>query len=92
MALYQIKISYDGTDLHGYQRQTQQRTVQGEIEIALKKIGWTGQSIMSAGRTDTGVHADGQIAAFNFEWRHSLKALQNAINANLPEDVSVTEI
>ena len=73
MVLYQITISYDGTDFHGFQRQLNNRTVQGEIEHALKKLGWSGRTITSSGRTDTGVHAEGQIAAFGLDWNILIK-------------------
>jgi len=92
MAPYKIKISYDGTDFHGYQRQFKKRTVQGEIESALKQLGWQGKSILSAGRTDRGVHADGQIGFFSLDWNHSEIALLMALNQHLPEDLSILEI
>ena len=89
MALYQIKISYDGTDFHGFQRQLNNRTVQGEIEHALRKLGWSGRTITSSGRTDTGVHAEGQIATFEFDWNHSDEELEKAVNSLLPLDISI---
>lgn len=92
MALYQINISYDGTAFHGYQRQINQRTVQGELENALKMIGWKGNSILSSGRTDRGVHAERQVAAFSLEWNHSTGELQKAINSHLPSDVAIMDV
>ena len=92
MALYQVNISYDGTGYHGYQRQTDLRTIQGEIERALKKIGWNGESIVSSGRTDTGVHAEEQVATFIMDWPHSDTELQKALNANLPDDIVIRKI
>ena len=89
MALYQITISYDGTDFHGFQRQINIRTVQGEIEHALRNLGWSGRTIKSSGRTDTGVHAEGQIAAFELDWNHSDKELEKAVNFLLPSDISI---
>ncbi len=89
MARYQIILAYDGTDFSGSQRQGKARTVQGELEKALRKIGWTGKSILLAGRTDTGVHASGQTAAFDLPWSHSLEDLQNALNAGLPRDLAI---
>jgi len=89
MALYQVKIAYDGSEFFGFQRQGEARTVQLEIENALRKSGWDGKPITAAGRTDTGVHASGQVIAFNFEWKHSEEALKKALNANLPGDVAV---
>ena len=57
MVRYQIILAYDGTHFVGSQRQADSRTVQGELEKALKRLGWQGRSILLAGRTDTGTHA-----------------------------------
>jgi tRNA pseudouridine38-40 synthase len=95
MARYQIILAYDGTEFFGFQRLasgSQNRTVQGVLEAALRKIGWLGASILAAGRTDGGVHASGQVAAFDLEWRHNLSALRAALNANLPPDVVVKDV
>lgn len=90
MARYQIILAYDGTEFLGSQRQVKKhRTVQGELENALRRIGWDGTSVLLAGRTDAGVHASGQVAAFDFEWAHRLDALVNALNANLPADMAI---
>lgn len=90
MVRYQVVIAYDGTAFKGMQRQGNARTVQGEIEKALKRIGWQGRSILIAGRTDTGVHASGQVIAFDFSWNHSLENLKNALNANFPQDLAAS--
>jgi tRNA pseudouridine38-40 synthase len=92
MAHYKLILAYDGTRFLGYQRQGSRRTVQAALESALKSIGWQDRTVISAGRTDTGVHASGQVVTFDLAWQHSLAELQRAINANLPEDVSVREI
>lgn len=92
MARYQVILAYDGTEFHGFQRQNQARTVQGVFEDALRRIGWKGRSILAAGRTDTGVHALGQVVAFDFGWRHSTQTLQAALNANLPPDTAVQQV
>ena len=92
MARYQIIIAYDGTGFKGFQRQAKARTVQAVLEAALRKIGWQGWSILAAGRTDTGVHASGQVAVFDLEWEHGTQALQAALNANLPDHVSVRQV
>ena len=89
MALYQITVSYDGTAFHGFQRQLNTRTVQGEIECALNKLGWHGRTIVSSGRTDTGVHGEAQIATFELEWKHSCEELKKALNYLLPSDISI---
>jgi tRNA pseudouridine38-40 synthase len=87
---YQLKLAYDGTHYKGFQRQAEDRTVQLVVESALRKLGWTGNSLQFAGRTDTGVHATGQIIAFDLCWNHSTDQLIRALNANLPEDVAAT--
>ena len=89
MARYQVTLAYDGSRFKGSQRQTRSRTVQGELEKALRRIGWTGSSVIMAGRTDTGVHAAGQVAAFDLDWTHPADELLRALNANLPEDLAV---
>ena len=64
---YLITVSYDGTLFAGYQKQPKQRTVQGEIEKALKEIsGGKKIDIHASGRTDAGVHSFGQVANFNY--------------------------
>ena len=91
MARYQIVLTYDGTGFSGSQRQkAKSRTVQGELERALTKLGWQGKSVLLAGRTDSGVHASGQVAAFDHEWNHSLDELVSALNSNLPIDMAVS--
>jgi tRNA pseudouridine38-40 synthase len=89
MARYQLTLVYDGTDFFGSQRQANRRTVQGELEKALCKLGWTGRSVIMAGRTDTGVHATGQVASFDLDWSHSDEELGRALNAVLPADMAV---
>ncbi len=89
MARYQVILAYDGTEFAGFQRQARARTVQGEVEAALGQLGWAGRVILAAGRTDTGVHASGNVIAFDLEWRHPLEELQRAINGLLPADIAV---
>lgn len=92
MAHYKVILAYDGTHFLGFQRQGLVRTVQLEFENALKKLNWQERSILSSGRTDTGVHASGQVVAFALEWKHSPEQLLNALNATLPEDVAVKDV
>ena len=89
MARYRLTLAYDGTPYHGFQRQAGAPTVQGKVEDALRKIGWAGDSILAAGRTDAGVHALGQVIAVDIDWGHPPTDLQNALNANLPEEIAV---
>jgi tRNA pseudouridine38-40 synthase len=92
MARYQIILAYDGTHFVGSQRQADSRTIQGELEKALGKIGWREQPVHLAGRTDTGTHASGQVAAFDLEWSHGTAKLQEALNAHLPNDMAICEV
>ena len=97
MERYQIILAYDGTNFLGSQRQASadpdqpriSRTVQGELEIALRNLGWQAKSILLAGRTDTGTHASGQVASFDLDWAHSTEDLVSALNAYLPMDMAV---
>jgi tRNA pseudouridine38-40 synthase len=92
MARYQAILAYDGSGFQGSQRQANRRTVQGEFEKALGRLNWSGRSVLLSGRTDTGVHASGQVAAFDLEWTHPIEALPNALNANLPLDLAVRSL
>jgi len=92
MARYQIILAYDGTGFAGSQRQAKSRTVQGELEKALCKLGWSDRSVLLAGRTDTGVHATGQVASFDLDWQHADGDLLRALNANLPADVAARDV
>jgi tRNA pseudouridine synthase A len=90
-----LTISYDGTDFCGWQKQTKAgnetyRTVQGEIEAALQKLLKRKTELVGSGRTDSGVHAAGQIANFsstikNMEAENYIQAL----NSMLPKDVRI---
>ena len=91
MVRYQLILAYDGSGFVGSQRQGAKRTAQGELEKALRKLGWKGKSVILAGRTDTGVHASGQVASCDFEWKRSAAELQKALNATLPLDMAVSD-
>ncbi|MGB9614263.1 MAG: tRNA pseudouridine(38-40) synthase TruA, partial [Fervidobacterium sp.] len=85
-----LELSYDGTDFFGYQIQTDVRTVQGELEKALERIFKMQIHTYAAGRTDTGVHASGQVVAFDCpNDKLSELDIKNALNANLPDDIYV---
>lgn len=93
MSRYKITIQYDGTNFFGWQMQTEERTVQGDIENAIKPLN-KGQKIkvIGAGRTDTGVHALEQVAHFDLDTRLGNDELLRAINARLSEDIKITKI
>jgi tRNA pseudouridine38-40 synthase len=66
--------------------------VQGELEKALRKLGWSDRSVTLAGRTDAGVHASGQVTSFDLDWGHADGDLLRALNANLPADVAARDV
>jgi tRNA pseudouridine38-40 synthase len=96
MAHYQVTLAYDGALFEGFQRQRRKiqeaRTIQGVVEAALQRLGWQERTILAAGRTDTGVHASGQVISFDLDWRHGLVDLLAALNANLPKDVAAQSV
>jgi tRNA pseudouridine38-40 synthase len=83
-----LTISYDGTDFFGWQKQPGFRTVQETLENTFESL--TGPVRLNvSGRTDTGVHALGQVANFYTESSHSPDVLVRALNATLPTDVAI---
>lgn len=92
MARYKLILAYDGTAFAGSQRQAKRRTVQGELEKVLQGLGWSGPSVLLAGRTDTGVHAVGQVASFDLDWHHGSDTLLRALNAGLPVDMAASSV
>lgn len=90
---YRALIEYDGTAYCGFQRQREgQTTIQGELERVLGDLAQRPITIRGAGRTDSGVHAKGQVVSFQLDWPHGQEALQRAINVNLPEDIAVLNL
>lgn len=92
MGRYKVILAYNGAAFVGMQRQRNGRSVQSVVEASLRKIGWQGASLLAAGRTDAGVHASGQVIAFDLEWRHKPEALLKALNAQLPDDVAAKSV
>jgi len=88
----QAVVAYDGTDYCGFQRQANAATVQEVIETALELVTQEKTTVLVAGRTDSGVHAEGQVIAFDTRWRHGLDVLKRALNAVLPCDVAVRTV
>lgn len=90
---FRATVEYDGTEFAGFQAQPRARTVQGELEAALARLsGGIRQPVMGAGRTDTGVHATGQVIAFTYPGRLSAEALMEALNGMLPPDVAISGV
>ena len=92
MQNYRITIQYDGTNYHGWQIQAKGRTVQGELRRALSILDHRPVTVYGAGRTDAGVHAEGQVANFFVERDFDLRELRDAINGNLDRDIRVLEV
>ncbi len=93
MPSYRVTLAYDGTAFAGSQIQPGQRTVQGELESGLRRLGGVGATTTFAGRTDRGVHAFGQVVAVNFpEWRATASDLERALGARLPGDVAARQV
>jgi tRNA pseudouridine38-40 synthase len=86
-----LGIEFDGSGFHGWQVQPRFRTVQGEIEAAIRNV--TGQQvrIAGAGRTDAGCHAAGQVASVTLVTRLAADRMRPALNALLPPDVRILE-
>jgi len=92
MRHFKLTIEYDGTFFNGWQIQSKRnRTVQGEIELTLKKIFKKKVRIAGSGRTDSGVHALGQIASFFASTRMTASEVKKALNANLPDDIVICD-
>jgi tRNA pseudouridine38-40 synthase len=84
-----LVVEYDGTDFAGWQRQANAPTVQQAIEEALERMTGARPHVQGAGRTDAGVHALGQVAAFSTESAIPLAGLQRGLNALLPRSIAV---
>jgi tRNA pseudouridine38-40 synthase len=86
---FKLLLQYDGTDFHGWQIQDSLRTVQGDLTRVLSLVDDREVVIHGSGRTDAGVHAEGQVASVKLEREIAAGKLRNAINGNLPRDVRV---
>ena len=89
---FRFILEYDGSDFAGWQRQSQgERTVQATFEAALGELVGAAVQVRGSGRTDTGVHALGQVASATFETTLDAETLRRALNARLPGDIAVRE-
>lgn len=86
---YRLLIQYDGTDFHGWQVQENSRTIQGELERVIGMLDDRKVHVAGSGRTDAGVHADGQVASIQIERAFTPEKLRNAINGNLWRDIRI---
>jgi len=92
MGNVKLLLQYDGTDYAGWQVQDNATTVQGLLEAALARLLQEPIRVAGASRTDSGVHALGQVAAFKTTSRFPLEKLLRALNGILPGDIRVTEV
>jgi tRNA pseudouridine38-40 synthase len=84
-----LRVSYDGTALHGWAAQNNARTVAGELQRAVAVLDDHASVLRGASRTDAGVHARGQLAAFNATRDIATRGWVAGINSNLPADISI---
>jgi len=93
MPTHRFTLEYDGTDFEGWQRQPEgHRSVQATLEEAIARVTGTAVRVVGAGRTDAGVHAEGQVASASFATRLGPTELARALNAVLPGDLAVLDL
>jgi len=86
MPRYRLTVEYDGSGYNGFQAQAGQPTVQGALEAAITAFSGQTVRIAAAGRTDTGVHATGQVVSFDLDKAWPARTVMNAMNAHLVEE------
>ncbi|MEO7540036.1 MAG: tRNA pseudouridine(38-40) synthase TruA [Pyrinomonadaceae bacterium] len=87
---YKLLIQYDGTDFHGWQVQENDRTIQGELERVIGMLADAQVGVIGSGRTDAGVHAEGQVANVHLVGGNfTPEKLKHAINGNLWRDIRI---
>lgn len=84
-----LRVAYDGSELAGWQRQPGLRTAQGELEAALSAVAGEPIEVRGASRTDAGVHAEGQVAAFDCARELPMVGWVRALNGKLPPELAV---
>ncbi|MBE0691323.1 MAG: tRNA pseudouridine(38-40) synthase TruA [Anaerolineae bacterium] len=90
---FRATLAYDGSAYQGFQRQAGDTpTIQGAVESAVERVTQQRVTVIGAGRTDAGVHAEGQVISFDVVWRHNDETLLRAINANLPNGIALQDI
>ena len=89
MTRIRMTVEYDGSRYHGFQIQENANTVQAELELAIKRVSGETLSILGTGRTDAGVHALGQVVAFDSNSSVPAEKWQFALNSFLPPDIRV---
>ncbi|MBN1155253.1 tRNA pseudouridine(38-40) synthase TruA [candidate division KSB1 bacterium] len=92
MTNYKIEINYDGTNFCGWQIQSHERTVQGEVQNSVFRIFHQQINLIGSGRTDAGVHAEAQVANFKLSGEVPTSKLKAAMNGTLPPDIRVLSV
>lgn len=92
MRYLKLTVAYDGTNFFGWQWQPEHRSVQGELEAAIKAVTREETRVVASGRTDTGVHAIGQVVSWATGSTLPADVLLRALNANTPGDLVVKEV
>lgn len=89
---YRLLIQYDGSDFHGWQVQENQRTVQGDLTAVLSLLEGAPVHVSASGRTDAGVHAEGQVANVHLSKHFGPEKLRGALNGNLKRDLRILAV
>ena len=89
---FKLLIQYDGTDFNGWQVQENDRTIQGELQRVIGTLEGREVGVNGSGRTDAGVHAEGQVANVHLEKPFTPEKLRSAINGNLSRDIRVMTV
>jgi tRNA pseudouridine38-40 synthase len=92
MPNYKISIQYDGTDFFGWQSQPNNNTIQDKIQTAVQQITSENINLIASGRTDSGVHALGQVANFSLNESINEYKFLHSLNSILPMSISITDI
>lgn len=92
MRKLKLRIEYDGTAFHGWQAQKNKPAIQTVLEESILRLTGENSKVIGASRTDAGVHAFGQVAAFKTHSSLKPETIQNALNALLPHDIRITEV
>ncbi|MEP6849164.1 MAG: tRNA pseudouridine(38-40) synthase TruA [Acidobacteriota bacterium] len=89
---FRLLIQYDGTDFHGWQVQENARSIQGELERVISVLDDGDVKVAGSGRTDAGVHAEGQVANVHLRREFTANKLRLAINGNLSRDIRIVDV
>jgi tRNA pseudouridine38-40 synthase len=92
VATFRLTLEYDGTDFQGWQNQPQGNTLQGALEDSLEALFGERVSTVGSGRTDAGVHAQGQVASFSVDTDLDPETIGRALNARLPQALVVKQV